>query len=116
MIDHQRCYFGLLRDWLYFCTQVQDAAEADFTRGLIEEAQSPDPKWEQEGAPGPEELELDRIRVDEIQRAVRLLATALNTHAEGVELANLWLDWCGNGRWRLMRTGREQAGGRKSGL
>jgi hypothetical protein len=114
MIDHQHCYFGLLRDWLYYCTQVQDAAEADFTRALIAEAQSPDPKWEQDGAPGPEELEPDHDRVDEIQRAVRLLATALDTYVDGVELANLWLDWCGSGRWRLVRRERAPAGDRRA--
>jgi hypothetical protein len=42
--------------------------------------------------------------------------TALDSYGESVELANLWLDWCGDGRWRLVRTGREQAGGQKSGV
>ncbi len=77
MIDHTRYHFGMLRDRLYFCEQVQDVAEVEF-RDL-----PPDPE-----------------HVDEIQYAVRLLVAALNTHPDALSLANLWL--AQQGPWRLV--------------
>ncbi len=52
MIDHMQCYFGMLRDGLYYCEQVRDAAEVEFR-----------------------DQSLDPEHVDEIQHAVRLLVT-----------------------------------------
>jgi hypothetical protein len=75
-IDHTQYHFGLLRDWMHFCEQVQDVTEVEFQDQL-----------------------LDAKYVDEIQHAVRLLATALNIHADALSLANPWLTQ--QGRWRL---------------
>jgi hypothetical protein len=77
MLDHRQYCFEGLRDWLYFCEQVQDAVEVEFS----DLALAPD--------------------VEQIQHAARLLATAVGAHEDGLALANLWLGQFGP--WRLVR-------------
>lgn len=45
-------------------------------------------------------MPLDPGHLDEIQHAVRLLTTALDTHEDALPLVNLWL--ANHGPWRLV--------------
>jgi hypothetical protein len=43
----------------------------------------------------------DSTHIDEVQRAVRLLADLLRSDPDGAGLINQWLAMCGDGRWRV---------------
>jgi hypothetical protein len=43
----------------------------------------------------------DSMHIDEVQRAVRVLADVLESDPDGVGLINQWLAVTGGGRWRI---------------